>query len=70
MGVLRLGRIVHAAITRPVRPPPVDRDGRADYERRRERLVRRLDRLAELRAQANVQGRKPWRDGGEQSWSG
>jgi hypothetical protein len=61
---------LHDAITRPFRPPAVDHDAHREVQERQERIVRRLDRLAELRAQANVQGRKPWRDGGEQSWSG
>jgi hypothetical protein len=66
---MAFARRLHAAITRPFRHPQVDYAARREVQERQERIVRRLDRLAELRAQANVQGRKPWRGGG-QSWSG
>jgi hypothetical protein len=66
---MALLRRLHAAIARPFRRPAVDHDAHREVQERQERIVRRLDRRAELRAQANVHGRKPWRDAG-QSWSG
>lgn len=58
MGLLsRLGSALHAAIARPFRPAPVDYAERDDFEQRRERIVRKLDRLREVRAAANVERR-------------
>jgi hypothetical protein len=57
---MALIRKLHDAITRPFRPPAVDHDAHRELERRQERIVRRLDRLKALDAQAAVEGREPW----------
>ena len=55
--VLRFGAALHAAVTRPFRRPPIDYDERGQQERRRARLVERLERLRALQAEADAHTR-------------